>query len=136
MPDTNIIMVLAVSIIAMVFFVSGKLRVDLTALCVLATLFLLGLIKSEDVLYGFSNPATATVTAMFVISAGLARTGLVQWLAQQIDFLAGIGNFKGCLYTGDSTPDNQCVWVDIQILWYGCHFKWYVENGAGEDRLR
>lgn len=89
MPDINIIMVLAVAVLAMILFISGTLRVDLVALCVLAALFLLGLISSENVLYGFSSPATATVTAMFVISAGLVRTGLVQWLAQQIDILAG-----------------------------------------------
>jgi len=55
---------------------------------------------------------------------------------QEVDFLAGIGNFKGCLYTSDPSPDNQCVWVDIQILWYGCHFKWYIKNCAGKYCLR
>ena len=89
MPATNIIMVLAVALFAMAFFIPGKMRVDLVALCVLVALILLGLIEPRDALYGFSNPATATVTAMFVISAGLVRTGLVQWLAQQIDKLAG-----------------------------------------------
>ena len=47
----------------MVFFIQGKMRVDLVALCVLAALVLLGLINTRDALYGFSSPATATVTA-------------------------------------------------------------------------
>ena len=89
MPDTNILMVLAVAILAMVFFISGKLSVDLVAVCVLTALLLLGLIEIGDALYGFSSPATATVATMFVISAGLVRTGLVQWLAHQIDNIAG-----------------------------------------------
>ena len=89
MPDTNVIMVLAVAIAAMALFISGKLRVDLVALCVLVALVLLGLIETNEALYGFANPATSTVTAMFVLSAGLVRTGLVQWLAHQIDRLAG-----------------------------------------------
>ena len=89
MPDTNIIMVLAVAVLAMVFFIWGKLSVDLVAICVLTVLVLLGLIETNDALFGFANSATATVAAMFVISAGLVRTGLVQWLARHIDTLAG-----------------------------------------------
>lgn len=89
MSDINLIMVLAIIAVAMGLFISGKLRVDLVALCVLAALLVLGLIRPDQALYGFANQATATVAAMFVLSAGLVRTGLVQWLARRIDDLAG-----------------------------------------------
>ena len=83
------ILILAVVLGAMVLFVTEKLRVDLLALCVLVTLLILGLIKPEQALYGFANPATATVASMFVLSAGLARTGLVEWLGRSINRIAG-----------------------------------------------
>ena len=83
------IVVLLVLLCAMILFITGKLRVDLVALCVLAVLLVTGIVKPEKALYGFSNPATATVAAMFVLSAGLARTGFVEWLARSIDRLAG-----------------------------------------------
>ena len=83
------ILLLAVVLGAMVLFVTEKLRVDLVALCVLVVLLVLGLIKPEQALYGFANPATATVAAMFVLSAGLARTGLVDWLGRSINKIAG-----------------------------------------------
>jgi len=89
MPDINIILVLIVVVVAMFFFISGKLRVDLTALCVLVALIVLGLINSNQALYGFASSATAIITAMYVLSAGLVRTGLVEWLARHIDRLAG-----------------------------------------------
>ncbi|MBT5307285.1 MAG: SLC13 family permease [Candidatus Scalindua sp.] len=89
MPDINIILVLIVVIAAMFFFISGKLRIDLTALCVLVALIVLGLINTNQALYGFASSATAIITAMFVLSAGLVRTGLVEWLARHIDRLAG-----------------------------------------------
>ena len=50
---------------------------------------MLGLIDTNQALYGFANQATATIAAMFVLSAGLVRTGLVDWLARKIDKLAG-----------------------------------------------
>ncbi|UCG91830.1 MAG: SLC13 family permease [candidate division WOR-3 bacterium] len=89
MPGTDSLIVLAVVAGAMVLFVTEKLRVDLVALCVLLGLLLLGLIRPEQALYGFASPATATVAAMFVLSAGLVRTGLVEWIGRRIDAIAG-----------------------------------------------
>jgi di/tricarboxylate transporter len=89
MPTPNNILVLVVVATAMVLFVTEKLRVDVTALCILTLLLLLQLISPGQALYGFASPATATVAAMFVLSAGLVRTGLVQWLARNIDRAAG-----------------------------------------------
>jgi len=83
------IVVLSVLAGAMILFITGRLRVDLVALCVLTVLLVTGIITPENALYGFSNPATATVAAMFVLSAGLARTGFVEWLARSIDRIAG-----------------------------------------------
>jgi di/tricarboxylate transporter len=94
MPSSQIILVSAVIIGTVVLFVTGKLRFDVIALCVLGALLVLGLIRPDQALYGFASPATATVAAMFVLSAGLVRTGLVQWLARRIDRLAGKGEFR------------------------------------------
>jgi len=91
MPSFDNILVLAVVAGTVTVFVTEKIRVDLAALCVLVVLLLLGLIKSGQALDGFANPATATVAAMFVLSAGLVRTGFVEWLARRIDKLAGKG---------------------------------------------
>jgi di/tricarboxylate transporter len=73
----------------MALFVSEKLRIDLVAMCVLLALLILQLIEPEQALYGFANPATGIIAAMFVLSAGLVRTGLVDWLARRIDRLGG-----------------------------------------------
>lgn len=89
MPGISSIMVLAVVVAATFLFITEKFRVDLVALCVLLALIVLGLLDSDQALYGFANQATATIGAMFVLSAGLVRTGLVEWLARQIDKLAG-----------------------------------------------
>jgi len=83
------ILILAVVVGAMALFVTEKLRVDLVALLVLVVIVVLGLIKPDQALSGFANPATATVAAMFVLSAGLARTGLVDWLGRSINKIAG-----------------------------------------------
>jgi len=93
-PEVCSILALAVVVAAMGLFVTGKLGVDVIALCVLVTLIVLGLIDPNQALYGFASPATATVTAMFVLSAGLVRTGLVEWLSRQLNRLAGKGEMR------------------------------------------
>ena len=89
MMNLDMVLVGIIVVAAMAFFIWGKVRVDVIALCVLAALFILGLITPEQTLYGFANQATITIAAMFVISAGLVRTGLVDWAARRLDSLAG-----------------------------------------------
>lgn len=69
------ILVLAILVGAVALFVSEKYPIDFVALLVLGTLLLFGLITPQEGISGFSNPATITVGAMFVLSAGLQKSG-------------------------------------------------------------
>jgi len=100
MPNPESLVLLAILAAAVALFVSEKLRPDVTALCVLAVLAVTGLVRPGEVLYGFASPATAIVAAMFVISAGLVRTGLVDWLVRRIDRVAGRGRGRLLLILG------------------------------------
>ncbi len=91
MLDTNIVLTLVVVFIMSALFISGKFRVDLIAIGVLIALPLLDLIEIDQMLTGFANQATATIAAMFILSTGLARTGVIHWVTQQIEKLASKG---------------------------------------------
>lgn len=90
----NLILTIVVLVAAIGLFISGKLRADLIAICTLIALVVLGLITPEQSLTGFANQATITIGAMFVVSMGLVRTGMVQWVAYHIDRLAGKGELR------------------------------------------
>jgi di/tricarboxylate transporter len=87
-------LVIAILLMAVVLFVTEKLRMDLVALLVLAALSLTGLVTPAQALSGFSSPAVVTVWAMFIISGGLAVTGVAQILGRQIMRLAGEGETR------------------------------------------
>lgn len=89
MDNINLILTVVVLLGAFGLFISNKMRVDLVAVCVLVALLGLGLITPEESLVGFGNPATVTIGAMFVVGAGLVKTGIIQKVAQWIDTLAG-----------------------------------------------
>ena len=91
MSDINIVLTLAIILVMTALFISGRFRVDLIAIGVLIALPILGLIDVNQVLFGFANQATVTIAAMFVLSAGLARTGAIHWITQRIEKLVGKG---------------------------------------------
>jgi di/tricarboxylate transporter len=78
--NLEILFVFAVLALAVFLFVTEKLPVDLVALLVMALLLTSGIITPAEGLSGFSNTATITVGAMFVLSAGLFKTGAVNFL--------------------------------------------------------
>ncbi len=69
---------------AIYLFVTEKLPVDVVALLVLSSLLITGVVSPGEALSGFSNPATITVAAMFVLSAGLQRSGMLLVLGEQM----------------------------------------------------
>lgn len=80
----NIILAFGVLGLALLFFIFEWLPIDITAIATAVVLMLLGLVSPEEGIAGFSNSATITVLAMFILSAGIERTGAIQVVS---DFL-------------------------------------------------
>jgi di/tricarboxylate transporter len=74
---------------ALVCFVREKPSPDLTALLALLALLLFGILTPVQAFAGFSHPATLSVAAMLVLSAGLERTGALSFFARRV--LAPLG---------------------------------------------
>jgi di/tricarboxylate transporter len=75
-------LLLLVLAVAVGLFVTQLVRIEITALGLIVALPLLGLVTPGQALSGFSSPATVTVAAMLVLSAGLERAGVVDYLAR------------------------------------------------------
>ncbi|HSK79077.1 MAG TPA: SLC13 family permease [Thermoanaerobaculia bacterium] len=87
----EILLVLAILAGAVACFATERLPVDLVALLVLSALLVGGILNPEQAISGFSNTATVTVAAMFVLSAGLARTGVVKLLGRRLATVGRLG---------------------------------------------
>jgi di/tricarboxylate transporter len=74
----QIVLTLSVLVLALIAFVAEWLPVDITALIVAVSLVVLGLVTPDEGISGFGNSATITVMAMFILSAGITRTGVIQ----------------------------------------------------------
>ncbi|WP_313071525.1 SLC13 family permease [Melaminivora sp.] len=78
----QIALVLGIAAVAMYLFISERLRMDIVALLVLLSLALTGLVTPGEALSGFSNEATITVAAMFILAAGIENTGALSAIAR------------------------------------------------------
>ena len=71
------ILTLAVLVGMLVLFLLEVFPVEVTAMLGAAVLVLFGMVPPDGVLEAFSNPAPWTIAAMFIVSGGLVRTGLI-----------------------------------------------------------
>ncbi len=66
---------LAVFILAIVLFVTGKLAPEVTGLLAAALLVTLGVLTPEEAVKGFGSPALITLMGLFAVASGLFRSG-------------------------------------------------------------
>lgn len=85
----QITLTLAILLLAIILFISERIRVDLVALLVLSSLAVTGLVTPSEALSGFSNPAVVTVWAVFILSGSMSRTGVANVVGRQVLRLAG-----------------------------------------------
>ncbi|HHP7235378.1 MAG TPA: SLC13 family permease [Desulfobacterales bacterium] len=78
--------ILAVSVILLV---SEWIPMEVTALLVLGTLAITGLVTPIESLSGFSSPAVVTVWAVFILSGGLTQTGVANIIGRYVRKMAG-----------------------------------------------
>ena len=76
-------------IIASAFFVSGKVRSDIVALCSLIALMVTGVLTPEEALSGFSNNVVIMMIGLFVVGGAIFQTGLAKMISSRILKLAG-----------------------------------------------
>ena len=80
---------IAVLILTAVFFVRGKIRSDMVAICSLLSLVLLNILTPAEALAGFSNPIVIMMIGLFIVGGAIFRTGLAKMISSRILQLAG-----------------------------------------------
>lgn len=93
---TPINITLTILLTASFFFMRGKVRSDLVAICALLALTLFGILTPVEALAGFSNSVVIMMIGLFVVGAGIFRTGLAKMISSKI--LQTAGNSENKLF--------------------------------------
>ena len=85
---------LVILALSALFFVNGKIRSDLVALCALVLLMICKILTPEEALSGFSNPIVIMMVGLFVVGGAIFKTGLAKMISSKILQLAGKSELK------------------------------------------
>lgn len=89
-PDTfSMLITLVVLACTVCFFVMGKVRTDVVALCAVLALALFGVLTPAEAFSGFSNSVVFVIAGMFIVSGAIVRTGLASIISKKILGVAG-----------------------------------------------
>jgi di/tricarboxylate transporter len=83
-PDVAPYFTLLVLGVMFALFVIEAYPVEVTAMLGAAVLVIVGIVPAGAVMEVFANPAPWTIAAMFIVSAGLVRTGLINGFARLV----------------------------------------------------
>lgn len=88
------ILTILVLFLSVVFFISGKVRSDIVALCSLVALLAGGVLTPEEALSGFSNNVIIMMVGLFVVGGAIFQTGLAKMISSRLMKLAGNSEMK------------------------------------------
>ncbi|RST70301.1 SLC13 family permease [Siminovitchia acidinfaciens] len=74
----DLILTFIILAVTIILFMSNKIRADLVAVMALLAFVLTGILSPNEALVGFSNSVVIMVAGLFIIGAGILRTGLAQ----------------------------------------------------------
>jgi di/tricarboxylate transporter len=92
LPPVGTLFVFGLILVVVALFVTERIPSDTTAVATLVTLVVFERwtgIGAADAISGFASPATVTIVAMYMLSEGVRRTGLVQRLGTILGRLTG-----------------------------------------------
>lgn len=85
----QMVMTMAVLLLASALFISGKIRSDLVAIGSLILLMLFDILTPAEALSGFSNSVVIMMVGLFVVGGGIFQTGLAKMASRKLLQLAG-----------------------------------------------
>lgn len=101
-------------VVAIILFITDYVTFDVTAIIIMACLLGSGILTPAEGLSGFSKPATVTVAAMFVLSEGMRRTGIL--------------NIAGDFFS-EKMQQNFTYWF-FALLLFICVISAFINNTA------
>ncbi|HFZ8994273.1 TPA: SLC13 family permease [Citrobacter freundii] len=92
--NDELIWVLSLLAMAVILFVTGKVRMDAVALLVIVAFVLSGTLTLSEAFSGFSDPNVVLIAALFIIGDGLVRTGVATVMGNWLVKMAGSSEIK------------------------------------------
>src|SRR6185503_20109851 len=91
---TQIAIVLALLIIALILFSLERIPIEVVAILLVMALVLTGTLTAGEAFAGFGNDIVITIAGLFILTGGLAKTGVVDLVGRRLHRAAGDSEFR------------------------------------------
>ncbi|HSE17576.1 MAG TPA: SLC13 family permease [Pyrinomonadaceae bacterium] len=91
---TQIAIVLALLIVALVLFSLERIPIEVVSLLLVMALVLTNTLTVPDAFAGFGNDIVITIAGLFILTGGLAKTGVIDLVGRRLHRTAGDSEFR------------------------------------------
>jgi di/tricarboxylate transporter len=86
--------VLALMLVALVLFSTERMPIEIVSILLVMALVLTGTLTAGEAFAGFGNDIVITIAGLFILTGGLARTGVIDLVGRRLHRAAGDSEFR------------------------------------------
>ncbi|HEX6730250.1 MAG TPA: SLC13 family permease [Pyrinomonadaceae bacterium] len=90
----QIAIVLALLVVAVVLFATERIPIEIVALLLVIALVLTNTLSAAEAFAGFGNDIVVTISGLFILTGGLAKTGVIDEVGRRLHRTAGDSEFR------------------------------------------
>jgi di/tricarboxylate transporter len=91
---TEIAIVLSLLLVAVVLFSTERIAIEIVALLLVIALVLTNTLSVSEAFAGFGNDIVVTIAGLFILTGGLAKTGVIDEVGRRLHRTAGNSEFR------------------------------------------
>jgi di/tricarboxylate transporter len=91
---TPIAIVLSLLFVALVLFATERIPIDIVSLILVLLLVVTGTLSAGEAFAGFGNDIVITIAGLFILTGGLAKTGVIDTVGRRLQGVAGHSEFR------------------------------------------
>src|SRR4029453_4487052 len=91
---TQIATVLALLLVAVILFCIERIPIEIVALLLVIALVLTKTLSASEAFAGFGNDIVITISGLFILTGGLAKTGVIDAVGRRLHRTAGDSEFR------------------------------------------
>ncbi len=91
---TQIAIILGILFVALILFATERVPIEIVSIVLVLALIITGTLTAAEAFAGFGNDIVITIAGLFILTGGLARTGVVDVVGRRLHRFAGEGEFR------------------------------------------
>ncbi|HKO97418.1 MAG TPA: SLC13 family permease, partial [Pyrinomonadaceae bacterium] len=90
----QIAIILGILLVALILFATERIPIEIISIILVLTLIVTGTLTATEAFAGFGNDIVITISGLFILTGGLAKTGVVDVVGRRLHRVAGESEFR------------------------------------------